>query len=254
MITHNNKNICNNPTFILFLLGIYDSKKWKIQTRTIELQIQIQNWAANRLLKSEHLEPQDILKTLEFLPDQTSKRRFNLQYVTYEQVEKEPKDLCLDCSAGYDNISVQHEKSVYENLGSPLTHIINSSISENLFSIQLKMGKISPIPKIRWSTYIWWLLSNLSFTIVLKGIWTTNCQTIMCIFRDTLYLKRYYGWLVFENRIQKILFYWKFQRIFYMQYQKENLLYRFTAIIQKLLIQFKTMQLFKNSRKLAFQQ
>ena len=38
---------------------------------------------ASRLLKSEHLEPQDILKTLESLPDQTSKANFNLQYVTY---------------------------------------------------------------------------------------------------------------------------------------------------------------------------
>ena len=46
---------------------------------------------ANRLWKSEHLEPQDILKTLESLPDQSSKTNFNLQYVTYEQVEKELK-------------------------------------------------------------------------------------------------------------------------------------------------------------------
>ena len=34
---------------------------------------------ANRLLKSEHLEPQHILKTLDYL---------NLQYVTYEHIEK----------------------------------------------------------------------------------------------------------------------------------------------------------------------
>ena len=46
---------------------------------------------ANRVLKSKYLEPQDILKTLEFLPNQTSKSNFNLQYVTYEQVEKELK-------------------------------------------------------------------------------------------------------------------------------------------------------------------
>ena len=65
---------------------------------------------ANRLLKSEHREPQDILKTLESLPDQTSKANFNLQYVTYKQAEKEIKDLRLDCSAGYDKC-VQHGKS-----------------------------------------------------------------------------------------------------------------------------------------------
>ena len=93
---------------------------------------------ANRLLKSEHLEPQDTLKTLESLPDQTSKANFSLQYVTYEQVEIELKELRLDCSAGYVNIPVEHVKSVYENLISPLTHIINSSISEKLFPIQGK--------------------------------------------------------------------------------------------------------------------
>ena len=53
----------------------------------------------------------------------------------------------IDYSAGYDNISVQHVKSVYENLTSPLIHIINSSISENLFPIQWKKVKIRPIPK-----------------------------------------------------------------------------------------------------------
>ena len=38
-------------------------------------------------------------------------------------------------------------KSVYENLVSLLPHIINSYISENLFLVQWKMAKISPIPK-----------------------------------------------------------------------------------------------------------
>ena len=93
---------------------------------------------SNRLLKSEHLEPQDIVKTLKSLPDQTSKANFILQYVTYEQVEKELKGLRLDCSAGCDNISVQHIKFVYQKLVSPLTHIINSSVSEKLFPIQSK--------------------------------------------------------------------------------------------------------------------
>ena len=123
----------------------------KPENQTITVNVEDLNkhfiTTANRLLKSEHLEPQDILKTLESLPDQTSKANFNLQYVTYEQVEKELKDLRLDCSAGYDSISVQHVKSAYENLVSPLTHINNSSMSENLFSIQWKKAQIIPIPK-----------------------------------------------------------------------------------------------------------
>ena len=52
------------------------------------------------------------------------------------KLKKELQELRLDCSAGYNNISLQHVKSVYENLVSPLTYIINSSITENLFPIQ----------------------------------------------------------------------------------------------------------------------
>ena len=63
------------------------------------------------------------------------------------KLKKELKDLRLCYSASYDNISLQHVKSVYENLVSPLTHIINSSISENVFPIEWKKAKISPIPK-----------------------------------------------------------------------------------------------------------
>ena len=117
--------------------------KTKNQTITVNVNDLNKHFitTVNRLLKSEHLEP------LESLPDQTSKGNFNLQFITYEQVEKEIKNLRLDCSAGYDKISVQHVKSVYENLVSPLTHIINSSISENLFPIQWEKDKINPIPK-----------------------------------------------------------------------------------------------------------
>ena len=53
----------------------------------------------------------------------------------------------MDYSACYNSISVQHVKSVYESLVSQLTHIINSSISGNLFPIQWKKTKIGPIPK-----------------------------------------------------------------------------------------------------------
>ena len=38
-------------------------------------------------------------------------------------------------------------KSIYENLVSSLTHIINSSKSENFFPIQWKMAKISFAPQ-----------------------------------------------------------------------------------------------------------
>ena len=73
---------------------------------------------------------------------------FFIQHVTYKDVETELDSLRSDCSAGYDNIPIQYLKPVSSVLISPLTHIINSSIENNVFSEQWKIGKISPIPKI----------------------------------------------------------------------------------------------------------
>ena len=53
----------------------------------------------------------------------------------------------MDCSAGYDHIPVSYIKAVAEYIASPLTHIINAGISENIFHNQWKIGKITPIPK-----------------------------------------------------------------------------------------------------------
>ena len=85
---------------------IHQILKPKNQTITVNVDDLNEHFitTANRILKSENLEPQDILKTLESLPDQTSKANVNLQYFTYEQVEKELRDLHLGCSAGYDNM------------------------------------------------------------------------------------------------------------------------------------------------------
>ena len=58
----------------------------------------------------------------------------------------------------------------------------------------MEKSKDQPNSKIRWPPEIWWLSSSLNFTIVLKGIWTSNCQTIMYMLRKILYRKRYYGW------------------------------------------------------------
>ena len=71
-----------------------------------------------------------------------------IQPVTYKEVETEFNALRSDCSAGFDNIPIQYLKPVSSVLISPLTHIINSSIVNNVFPDQWKIGKISPIPKI----------------------------------------------------------------------------------------------------------
>ena len=54
----------------------------------------------------------------------------------------------------------------------------------------MEKSEDQPNSKIRWPTEFWWLSSSLSFTIVLKGIWTTNYQIIICILREILYYKR----------------------------------------------------------------
>ena len=58
----------------------------------------------------------------------------------------------MDCSAGVDNFSMSFIKPVIDVLVSPLTHIINQSISANTFPMQWKIGKISPISKSSTST------------------------------------------------------------------------------------------------------
>ena len=144
-------------------------------------------------------------------------------------------------------------KSVYENLVSLLPHIINSYISENLFLVQWKMAKISPIPKSddpqKFDDYrpvsALPLFSKVYEWLIAKQL----CAFLerSCTLKDTM--------AGFRNlHSPNTFFYWKFVTIFYVECPKENLLNRFTVITQKLLIQFKTIQLFKSSIKLFSRQ
>ena len=73
---------------------------------------------------------------------------FQFTPTTINDIEKAIKELRDDCSTGFDQIPVKYIKPVSEFLSSPLTHIINNCISNNVFPDQWKIARISPIPKI----------------------------------------------------------------------------------------------------------
>ena len=74
---------------------------------------------------------------------------FQLQLVTYENIEKCMKMIRNDCPTGYDHIPASFIKPVTEFLASPITFIINNFIKINQFPDIWKLARISPIPKIQ---------------------------------------------------------------------------------------------------------
>ena len=72
---------------------------------------------------------------------------FQLQTVSYEDVEQCLRLVRNDCSAGYDNTPAMFIKPVVEFLVPPLTFVINNYIATNNFPKAWKTARISPIPK-----------------------------------------------------------------------------------------------------------
>ena len=77
------------------------------------------------------------------------KNAFQLQPVTYKNIEKCIKMIQNDCSTGYDHIPAFFIKPVSEFLVSPITFIINNFIKINQFPDIWKLARIGPIPKIQ---------------------------------------------------------------------------------------------------------
>ena len=109
---------------------------------------------ANRILKSTASTTEQLHEHVNNLYHEANGDKLTFHHVTYEQVFTELKSLRMDCSAGYDNIGVSYIKPVLEFLASPLTHIINAGITENIFHSQWKIGKITTIPKVDHAIYI----------------------------------------------------------------------------------------------------
>ncbi|CAB4026471.1 Hypothetical predicted protein [Paramuricea clavata] len=70
-----------------------------------------------------------------------------LREVSYREVLSEIKSLRSGCSCGPDGIPVKYIKMVAEQLGLPLTHIINNCISKQLFPSPWKTARLCAIPK-----------------------------------------------------------------------------------------------------------
>ena len=73
---------------------------------------------------------------------------FQLQTVSYKDVEQCLRLLRNDCSTGYDEIPAMFVKLVVEFLVSPLTFVINNYIATTYFPDVWKTARITPIPKI----------------------------------------------------------------------------------------------------------
>ena len=92
---------------------------------------------------------EDLLGVIKNLPpNENDSLTFNLRPVTYHEVFQALKTLRADCSTGTDLIPARFIKLAAEALASPLTNIINNSISKPIFPSVWKVGRVSPIPKI----------------------------------------------------------------------------------------------------------
>ena len=71
---------------------------------------------------------------------------FQLQTVSYEDVDQCLRPLRNDCSTGYENIPTMFIKPIAGLLVSPLTFVINNDIATKNFPDAWKTARINPIP------------------------------------------------------------------------------------------------------------
>ena len=82
------------------------------------------------------------------LPDENYYQSFRLNHTNYNEVYKIITNLKNDCFSSHDNILVlQYLKSVAEYITSPIVHIVNTLIDQEIFPKQLKISRVCPIPK-----------------------------------------------------------------------------------------------------------
>lgn len=105
------------------------------------------NSTAKRLLDSSPKPGDHLKEVIENLP--LHENEFKISETTYSDVYKAIQSIRADCSTGYDNIPAKYLKLCIEDITSPICHIINASIKQNLFPNQWKISRISPIPKIK---------------------------------------------------------------------------------------------------------
>ena len=84
------------------------------------------------------------------IPDNNDQESFTIQPTSYNEVMAILKSLRNDCSTGFDCIPIKYVKMVADILASPLTHIINNSIRNNMFPTEWKTARVCPIPKVKF--------------------------------------------------------------------------------------------------------
>ena len=89
----------------------------------------------------------NLTSLLNNLPDENYDQSFHLNHTNYNEVYKIITNLKNDCSSGHDNIPVRYLKPVAEYITSPMVHIINTSIDQEIFPKQWKISRVCPIPK-----------------------------------------------------------------------------------------------------------
>ena len=84
-----------------------------------------------RLVSQKSMSKKELTSLIDSFNDKEN--AFQLQPVTYENIEKCIKMIRNDCSTGYDHVPATFIKSVSEFLASPITFIINNFIKINQF-------------------------------------------------------------------------------------------------------------------------
>ena len=102
---------------------------------------------SERLTAASPYVKEDLNHLITSLPDD-SDTPFSFRHVTQGEVLREINGLRSDSSCGPDNIPCKYLKLVADHLASPLTHIINMCIAQQVFPSSWKIARISPIPKV----------------------------------------------------------------------------------------------------------
>ena len=104
---------------------------------------------AERTLKTEARPFHEIHSYINELQTTINGNEFSLRPVTYGEIKRELQKLRNDVSTGSDGIPTRYIKLIVDAICSPLTHVINSYISENRYPPIWKLSRVVPIPKVK---------------------------------------------------------------------------------------------------------
>ena len=110
--------------------------------QTLQLNCEEATWLYSQVRRS--LERSKVIENLPLHDNE-----FKISEITYSDVQKSVQPICADCSTGYDSIPAKYLKLCIGDITSPICHIINESIKQNIFPNQYGKSRINPITKIK---------------------------------------------------------------------------------------------------------